>query len=83
MNEADAERNEKLRHIGNFLHETTPIFADEENNVIERTVGPVGDANRFEFIFIFLCKKKNKKKTAPFSATTHRVHAAKSTATWT
>lgn len=54
MQALDEERNAKRRLIGNFLHETVPVFQDEEHNKIERTVGPVGDTNRKKYSHVDL-----------------------------
>lgn len=49
-----ASRDGLRRQIGNFLHETVPKFEKEEDNVIERTIGPVGEEFRRKFSHVDL-----------------------------
>jgi seryl-tRNA synthetase len=49
-----AKRDGLRRNIGNFLHESVPKFEDEKDNVIERTIGPVGDDFRRKFSHVDL-----------------------------
>lgn len=39
MDMHDQTRQELLRTVGNTLHETVPVFKDEEHNQVVRTVG--------------------------------------------
>lgn len=35
----EKERNAALREVGNHLHDSVPVDADEDNNKVERTYG--------------------------------------------
>jgi len=37
--DAEKERNEKLKEIGNIIHETVPVSNDEDENLVVRTFG--------------------------------------------
>eukprot|EP00039_Didymoeca_costata_P011741 m.166232 g.166232 ORF g.166232 m.166232 type:complete len:510 (-) comp15274_c0_seq1:4328-5857(-) len=47
-------RDSLRRQVGNLLHESVPVFEDEKHNIIERTIGPVGDDNRKKYSHVDL-----------------------------